>query len=243
MNIAILVPFYKTLPAKRCKCLIDLAILLQKNGITYSFISVTNTYLHDAREQLYNFFEQEKTKRNYDFIMHIDSDQTFNTEQVVSLLKNAEQNNFPILSGVYFGEIAGQISPILMKRFDKESKKKMADDMGLTEKDIKTDYYRLTAMPNQQFFEVDVCGFGFMVCKPEVYKKIVKKFDRPVFAPESEKGGKIKGEDVVWCERAKACGYKIMVDKSIIVGHMGGEITLKDYRASLAEQMLAKKKD
>lgn len=242
MNIAILVPFYKTVPAKSCKCLIDLTTGLQSQGIAFSFIPISNTYLHNAREQLYDSFEKEKDKQDYDFVMHIDSDQTFSTEQVVSLLKNAEENRFDILSGVYFGEIDGKIAPVLLNKLDKETKKKMASQAGVSENDFKASYLRLTSMPSQQFFEVDACGFGFLACKPKVYESIVKKFGRPVFAPETEKGGKVKGEDIVWCERAKACGYKIMVDRSITIGHMGGEITLKDFRASLAQQMMAKRK-
>jgi len=236
MKIAILVPFYKFLPSKSAKCLIDLAILLKVHGIGYSFISKSDTYLHQARESLFDLFDQERKKRDYDWVLHIDSDQTFSVEDVLTLLKHAEENDFPVLSGIYFGEQSGRILPVLLKKLDKKTALDMARVRNCDPGEIKASYYRIAALPDKPFFEVGVIGFGFMVCRPKVYDDIVEKFGRPIFAPEMDKkANKIVGEDVTWCERARACGHKVMVDRNVIIGHMGGEITYKDYRAWLAE--------
>jgi len=242
MNIAILVPFYKNVPSLTCKCLLDLVIQLRNHGISYSFHSTADTYLHTAREQLFEQFEAHAEKREYDFVLHIDSDQTFRPEDVVRLLKHAEENDYSILSGIYFSEFGEMVLPVLLKEMDAEAKKRTAKARGVKPGEVKEKYYRLVSMPNKPFFEVDSCGFGFMACKPQVYKDIAEKFGRPVFAPEAEKGsGRIKGEDVIWCEKAKKAGHKVMVDHSVIVGHLGGEIGLREYRAWVAEELIKKK--
>jgi hypothetical protein len=242
MNIAILVPFYKNVPALTCKCLLDLVIQLRNYGISYSFHSTADTYLHTAREQLFEQFEKQAGKREYDFVLHIDSDQTFRPEDVVRLLKHAEENDFAILSGIYFSEFGEMVLPVLLKKMDEEARKKTAKARGVKPSEVKEKYYRLVSLPNKPFFEVDSCGFGFMACKPSVYQDIVKKFGRPVFKPEVE-GSRIKGEDIIWCEKAKKSGHKVMVDHSVIVGHLGGEIGLREYKAWVAEELIKRKTD
>ena len=61
--IAITVPFYKQLPSKTAKCLLDLTCLLPGYGYGFTFISVDNTYLHGARESLWERFEKERKAR------------------------------------------------------------------------------------------------------------------------------------------------------------------------------------
>jgi len=243
MKIAILVPFYKTLPADSCKCLIDLSILLRGYGVSYSFISISDTYLHDARERLFELFEKERAKSgDYDFILHIDSDQTFKVEDAANLLRHAEENDFPILSGVYFSPKGDKILPVLLNRVDGEIRKKIAEEKKCKESDIKEEYCRMYRLPKEPFFEIDACGFGFMVCKPKVYDDIKAKFGKPIFVPKVEReGNRLKGEDVVWCEKAKACGYKIRADRSVIIGHKGWEIGYREYKASLLAMYLANK--
>ena len=97
-------PFYKNVPSLTCKCLLDLVIQLRNHGISYFFHSTADTYLHTAREQLFELFEKQAEKREYDFILHLDSDQTFRPEDAVRLLKHAEENDYSILSGIYFSE-------------------------------------------------------------------------------------------------------------------------------------------
>ncbi len=238
MRIAILVPFYKTMPAATCKCLLDLATQLGKFDIESEFISVSNTYLHDARETLFERLEKAHKKKSFNWVLHIDSDQTFATKQVVALLKHAEEKDFPILSGIYFSSKTGGIMPVLMRKFNDERRRKMADFRKCKVSEIKGDYYRIANVPKEAFFEIDVIGFGFFVCKPKVYADIKAKFGRPIFAPEMDKSlNRIRGEDAVWCNRAQECGYKIMVDRSIMVGHMGGDVGFREHKGWLLEKL------
>jgi hypothetical protein len=244
MKIAILVPFYRQISTISCKCLIDLACLLPSYGHEFAFISIDNTYLHMAREGLYEQFERQFGDKGYDWILHIDSDQDFHITDVMKLIRDAEENNFPILSGVYFGRTAEQVTPILLKTLTPEIRKEMAEMQHCKVEDLKGQYYRLATIPDDRFFEVDVIGFGFFICRPQVYKDIVEKFGRPVFPIKFNKlNNRTIGEDSIWCERAKRCGYTIMVDREVIVGHVGGETGLRDHKAWLAERWLAREKE
>jgi len=60
--------------------------------------------------------------------------------------------------------------------------------------------------------EVDGVGFGCALIKTEVFKKI----DKPYFLH-----GDTFGEDLYFCEKAKAKGIKIFADTTIEVGHIG----------------------
>lgn len=57
--------------------------------------------------------------------------------------------------------------------------------------------------------------------------------DYPLF-DFSIRDGKYMGEDFLFCRQAQECGYKIMVDPRIHVGHAW----LKEYRSSLYEDVL-----
>ncbi len=59
--------------------------------------------------------------------------------------------------------------------------------------------------------EIDACGMGFTVIKKELFG--IR------FAFET-RSGKIYGEDMVFCERAKSYGYKIVLDPSVKCGHL-----------------------
>lgn len=64
--------------------------------------------------------------------------------------------------------------------------------------------------------EVDATGAAFLLVKREVYEKIRAEF--PNESPWDRVGA---GEDVDFCNRARACGYKIMVDTTVKIGHVG----------------------
>jgi GT2 family glycosyltransferase len=62
--------------------------------------------------------------------------------------------------------------------------------------------------------EVDWVGFGFVLIKTEVFDKI----EGPYF---SFPGDSQIGEDIYFCLKAKAAGYKIHLDPGCQVGHVG----------------------
>ncbi len=242
MRIAICTPYYKQLPAKTCTSLIKLVYNLTRAGIESGHIFSDYTYVDEARQLIWERFKKEHDKKPFDWIMHIDSDQTFFPNQVKQLISDATANNFPILSGIYFGRTEAQVTPVLMRKLDDETRARMAEAREKKIEELRGPYYRIANIPAEQFFEVDVAGLGFLACKPKVYEDIVEKTGPYIFDLVRMKDGSKRRDDVLWCEKARKCGYKIMVDRRIMVGHMGGEVLFRDFKAWCAERWLASNK-
>jgi len=85
--------------------------------------------------------------------------------------------------------------------------------------------------------ELTFLGTGFLLTRREVYEKIQKSFELPVciggkhglipffmpmVVPEPRTGRlQYLSEGYSFCERARQCGFKIMADTRIRVGHIG----------------------
>lgn len=68
-----------------------------------------------------------------------------------------------------------------------------------------------------ELFEAESCGTGVMLIKTEVFKKL----PAPWFDFSYDDNGERVGEDVGFCRLAREHGYKIWVDPSIPVRHIG----------------------
>ena len=66
-------------------------------------------------------------------------------------------------------------------------------------------------------FEAASCGTGVMLIKTDVFRKI----PAPWFDFEYDEKGDRVGEDVGFCRKAREAGYKIWVDPTIPVRHVG----------------------
>lgn len=80
------------------------------------------------------------------------------------------------------------------------------------------DYYIVpdTEWKKHQLMEVDSTGTGCVMINMKVFEKI----PYPWFEFTENKEGKIVGEDIGFCRKARKAGYKIYVDTSINCGHM-----------------------
>ena len=63
---------------------------------------------------------------------------------------------------------------------------------------------------------VDVAGGGCILIRMRMFDRIVS----PWFEPEMQTDGPSRGTDVQICEKAKAAGFKVMLDSSIELGHV-----------------------
>ena len=138
-------------------------------------------------------------KKEYDYIMWIDSDIVFKPEHFFKLLEHDKD----IVSGLYL-------------------KKPQTDSMA----DIPTSFacfvdddYRnlMTHEANGELINVRANGMGWMLVKKGVFEKI----DYPWFGMINH-----HGEDLSFQLRAKDAGFDSYVDTSIIVGHEK-EVVLK----------------
>jgi FkbM family methyltransferase len=147
----------------------------------------------------------------YDYLFAVDHDITFDPFTLLKLLKA----DVPIISGLYRQRIEKEV---LLEIYDQ-------------------DYQRMNINPNSGIHEIGACGFGCVLIKSQVLRDI----GYPQFEYHSALlHENTLSEDVDFCKKAKAKGYSVYVDTSILCGHIGKkEFTIPEvsnpYEARLRE--------
>jgi hypothetical protein len=148
-------------------------------------------------------------KLDYDYIMWIDSDILFTTDQFDRLLSHKKD----IVSGLYFMEGGKQFAAV--KDWDEEYFKKTGSFRFLEPPDL----------PYTDLMELSYNGMGFMLMRRGVFEKMTY----PWFEPEHFRFGHISdfaSEDVSFCRKAQRAGFKIYADPTVIVGHEKTQILM-----------------
>lgn len=142
-------------------------------------------------------------KIDYDYIMWIDSDIIFTTENFEKLLSN----NVDICGGVYLMDGGKQFAAV--QNWNEEKFKENGTFDFLTPDDISK---------SPRLIEVAYSGFGFLLIKRGVFEKI--KY--PWFGPKYQTIGNchdFASEDVSFCIKARESGFKIHIDPTVWVRH------------------------
>lgn len=83
-----------------------------------------------------------------------------------------------------------------------------------------------SSYPKDRLFETDAVGTGFMLVKTSVFKKLG---DPPYFKIQQFHGKQIR-DDVYFCITARRKGFKVWVDPTFKVGHVGNYVyTMADH--------------
>jgi len=191
------------------KCWTNLARELHKKNIEYELLSqyIPNVYkvrslLLGADRKFGQYQAPWQGKKNYDYIMWIDSDQVFELNDFFKLLRHDKD----IVSGLYLRKPQGDTLndiPIEFACFNENGERLYTSEV------------------NGELIKVWSNGMGWMLVKKGVFEKI----EYPWFGPIIEGLG-FHGEDVSFQIRAKDVGFDSYVDTSIIVGHEK-EVVLK----------------
>ena len=193
------------------KCWTNLTRELHKKDIEYELLSqyIPNVYkvrsLLLGADRIFGQYQAPwQGKKDYDYIMWIDSDQVFEPNDFFKLLEHDKD----IVSGLYLRKPKGDnLSdiPVFFACFS-------APDKGLFTNEV-----------NGELRTVYANGMGWMLVKKGVFEKI----DYPWFYPiNTNDGVGIHGEDHSFQIRAKEAGFDSWADTSIIVGHEK-EVVLK----------------
>ena len=158
------------------------------------------------------------TSRNYlalmamqdeaDLIMWFDSDMVFNPDTLLRLLKDID-DGADFVTGVYYRRTS-PFTPTLFSKLD-------INEEGVAIWD------QIEEVPDKGLFEVAGCGFGCVLMKTDIARDVFKKFGR-LFSPIGE-----VGEDLSFCWRARECGYKLVCDPDIPLGHVAHTMVTKDF--------------
>ena len=192
------------------KCWTNLTKELHKRDIEYELINEYTPNIYQVRGLLLGASIQYgptqhpwQGKKEYDYIMWIDSDQVFEPEHFFKLLKHDKD----IVSGLYLSkpkEDGLEAIPTLFSCIIDDH------EAGGAPRNLWTHEI------NGELIKVRANGMGWMLIKKGVFEKI----DYPWFYPvHTNDGVGIHGEDISFQIRAKDVGFDSYVDTSIIVGH------------------------
>lgn len=161
---------------------------------------------------------EEFLRSEADYIFLVDTDMAWPAQSLIRLIRTAKETKAKIVSGFTFVQRGGVIYP---------------HAMGLV-----GDVYRpMATLPSmEEPFEVDAVGGACLLVHREVYEKVrtmtegttAYYWQEEVFNPAT---GKLRGEDVVFCDRAKAAGFSILYDPRAVFMHLDkmAYISVKEY--------------
>jgi len=160
-----------------------------------------SSLIYTARDEL----AKKAIELEADYVLWLDSDMVFNPDTLQRLIADKEKGD--IITGLYHRRVS-PFSPVAFSKL--EIVGDHAESEGITE------------IP-EDLFEVEACGFGCVLTPTSVFIDVASKFGK-VFIPESN-----CGEDISFCWRARQCGYKIICDPTIQLGHVGHHIITRDF--------------
>lgn len=145
-----------------------------------------------------------RTHTKADFLFFIDSDIIFEPVHFDRLVSH----NLPVVGGVYFKKCA-RLEPVVEGKLSDED-------------------------PVTHLMEVKSCGTGFLCIRMDVFEAMIQKFGKQIeyrgdpdqelrwdFFPFGAVNGSYRSEDWYFCDRARECGFKVYVDCSVQLGHVG----------------------
>jgi GT2 family glycosyltransferase len=175
-------------------------------------MTITNTLIHNARNEI----AAAAVERGDDYLFFVDSDCVLpltkitkdGIEYTVTALQRLVDHNKDICAGMYFQKRYPHL-PVIY-----EMNKKGTFD-------IITDY------PENTLMEVGGVGMGVCLIKTSVLQKLGKNPFEPF--PPTPGCMAINGEDLAFCKRAKARGFKIYVDTGLQAAHCTERFITEDY--------------
>lgn len=202
-KILIAVPCMDQLPAQFAHSLATLT----SYGIEDTQISVwfnLGSLVYTSRNEIAKRALLDKA----DLVMWFDSDMVFPADTLMKLLKHIDAGA-DFVTGVYYRRTP-PFTPTIFKTMEIDEAKQEA---------VWTQYDPVPTEP----FEVAACGFGCVLMRTEMFVAVFGKFGN-MFSPIGN-----VGEDIAFCWRAQQCGYKMIADPTIPLGHVGHTIISKEF--------------
>lgn len=186
MKLLIAIPAYESMRVEFVRSLMDLSGWLNENKVPYEVMITEGTLVHVARDKLARY----AVNNHFDEVLWIDSDMVFD-RHVYEDLRDAGKD---MVCGWFISRHYPYIS-CLFRSFEPVER-------------IDT--------PPEDLFRVAGCGFGCVLMKTEVLKRVMTGNGGRCFVPDQK-----YGEDCAFCRRAEGCGFEIWCNPSVRVGHVG----------------------
>ena len=159
-------------------------------------VIVQNSLVHAARNQVV----WKAIEGNFDAILWIDSDMTFQPDAAERLIADAERG-YAYISALCFSRKL-PTAPVIYK--------------SLTWSETDNEAISYFEYPKNAIFEVAASGAAFCLVKTDLYKLVMDEFRTGPYEPLPR-----FGEDLSLCWRLQQIGVKMYCDSSVKVGHVG----------------------
>ena len=183
--------------------------MLRKGEHETALATQISSLIYTARDSL----ASKALQMEADYMFWLDSDMVFAPDTLLRLLEHAAPDT--IVTGMYFRRVQ-PYTPVLYDQVD-------------VDEDGKIHTHELTEVP-EGLTEVAGCGFGCVLMPVQAIVDVMVKHGA-LFAPVIG-----MGEDLSFCWRARDCGYKIVADPSIPLGHVGYQTITKLYYEAFRRQ-------
>lgn len=183
--------------------------MLDKGGNPCAVAFQVSSLVYTSRNEL----GQKAIQMGADYVMWFDSDMVFRPDTLVKLLENMKDGR--IMTGMYFKRVA-PYSPVLYEKLEVEDGHCVFED--------------LKEIPKEDLFEVKGCGFGCVLMPGDALMSVMAKYG-DLFTPAWG-----MGEDLAFCYRARQCGYEIICDQTIPLGHVGNHIVTRGLYNAFRDQ-------
>lgn len=163
------------------------------------FAFTHSSLVYDAR----NTLAQTAMDGDYDRVLWIDSDMTFESDAMAELSHDLDDGR-RVVGGLCFTR--------------RNTKPVIYSDVGIRlREDGRMEPYRtyMENYPRNSLFKVAGIGAGFLMMETSVIREVYEKFGPPFF-PEIG-----FGEDLSFCRRCSQLGIDIWCDSSVKIGHIG----------------------
>ena len=158
-----------------------------------------------------NALTMQAIEGDFEYILWLDSDMTFESDLLTRLLDDMEQG-YDFVAGLCFKK-EFPVSPVIAKKLWWEQTKDGIDH-GM---EVYSDY------PKDQIFEVAGAGLGCAMMKTQLTWEVGETFRMSPFMPLPQ-----MGEDFSFCWRLGRMGKKMYCDSSVKLGHIGTYIYSED---------------
>jgi hypothetical protein len=203
-KICVLIPLYKFVPIQSHEAFMKFACEA-RNYFDAIIRSSNCSWVHVARNYLLNEFIKHDKTENFDYVMWIDQDMVFEPIQVKELIEKLEEKNWDAVSAVAYnvGDDR-EIFPMLLRKNPDGRINSLTNEEAESGQDI----------------EIHSAGFGFLLMKAEVLRKMREKKGYDVFWYARNEHNQMLGEDVLFFEEASQMGFKLGMAGKVVVGHM-----------------------
>lgn len=160
--------------------------------------------VYDSRNKLADY----AVKNGFDYILFLDSDMVFEPDMLERMTESIGERDF--LTALCFSRRPPNYRPCIYRRLGYQVDQKQ-QQLSLYS-DILYEY------PEDEAFEIEGSGMACVLMRVSMVEKVTKTKGLP-FSPLIG-----FGEDLSFCIKARACGYKLYCDPGIKIGHIGNVI-------------------